>query len=352
MRIARRVDNQGNPEKDCPRHLTFSRGQEMRQRIRSREGGFSLVEVLVTTGLLLFVSAMFLTIYPELIRITERESSRSVMISTIRSGLEIVTRSLRNEMVQFNVLAGTPLGVNLDLDVGGTPLVRDGLLFYVDRNGTALLYAADDTGQPVTAGLDDANADGNADVIGIGLTPQDDNRDGAQDFIDADGDGNPDDVDGDGVGDRLWHLTLVQFGRVNDVTDAALWRAGRVLSRNLYHRLLDPAGPLAGYNTDTFQFAAKSPSALLSDTNGDGVLDETEMGNIATADGIINAATEVSTLDEVEVTLHYADRVRFGGGTSLVREDLSYGIRPRAIALYRRNRIIGLVDVTDPKHIN
>ncbi len=322
------------------------------RRGRPSDGGFSLVEVLITLGILLLVGDIFFTVLVQTGRVTERESNRSAMISTARNGMEQATRILRSEMVQFNTVPGTPLGINFDLDQGG-PLVRDGVLFYIDQNHSALLYVSGDTGQPFNAGMDDLNGDGFADLIGIGLVRQDENGDGVQDFIDVNNDGAPDDIDGDGVADPLWHLVSVRFDKVADVGNPGLWQAGRVLARNLYVRRLNPAGPPVGSNVDAIQFMAKNPTALLSDANGDGVLDENELGNVESADSIINTAAEVARVDAVIVTLHIADRLSYGGHRNLVRADLSTEIvSPRSLALYRRNGIVGLADPTDPKNIN
>ena len=339
-------------ERNKKRHLIGVAASGVRHR-RPKVGGFSLVEVIITMGILLLVMEAFFTTFVQTGRVTERESNRSAMISTARNGMEQVTRIVRSDMVQFNAVAGTPLGVNFDLDLGGGPLVRDAVLFYIDQNHTAMLYASGDAAQPFNAGLDDANGDGFADVLGIGLVRQDENADGVQDFIDVNSDAVSDDIDGDGVPDPLWHLVVVRFDKVADVTNPALWEAGRVLARNLYVRRLNPANPLAASNIDTFQFMAKSPTALLSDTNGDGILDERELGSLESADNVINTAGEVARVDALILTLHIADPLFYGGHRNVVREDLSTEIiTPRALALYRRNGIVGLADPTDPKNIN
>ena len=318
----------------------------------AKEGGFSVVELLVAMGILALLSGLFFTVLVQMGALAERESSKSTMVSTARGGVELVTRTLRNEMIQFNTVGGTPLGINFDLDDAGQPLVRDAILFYIDRNRTALLYPFDTSGEPFSAGLDDVDGDGFADLLGIGLLRQDDNGDGVQDFIDADTDGAADDLDGDGNPDPLWRLVSASFSTVADVGDAVLWRTGFVLARNLYVRRLAPAGALVASNIDTFQFVAKSPTALASDANGDGVLDETELGNLTSADGVINALLEVSTVDAVLVNLHIADLARFGNRRSLVRQDVSTSIAPRSLVFYRRNGVVNYADATDPRHIN
>src|SRR5206468_11418317 len=107
-------------------------------------------------------------------------------------------------------------------------VVRDGLLYYVDLNHTAQIYNSSN-GQASNAGLDDANGDGFADVIGIGLVPQNlklsgsgYRNDGNQDFIDLNNDGVADDLDKDGNADPLWSLTMVHFNKISDVTNVNL----------------------------------------------------------------------------------------------------------------------------------
>jgi hypothetical protein len=132
-----------------------------------------------------------------------------MMVSGGRNGVDYLSRILRSDFVQFNNQDGTPLGVNFDLDDGKDPVVRDGILFFVDENETALLYTKDEKAKPVTAGFDDSDGDGQADVVGIGMVIQDDDADGAQDFVDLDFDGKPDDLDYDGKGDLMPQTSTV-----------------------------------------------------------------------------------------------------------------------------------------------
>ena len=201
------------------------------------EKGFSLAETVISFSIIAVVTGVFVTAIIMLDRGTQRGIGKSQIANSARSAMEGIARRLRNEMVQFNTVTGTSLGVNFDLDDGGDPLVRDAMLVYIDQNHTGEMYTADEEGKPVFAGLDDTDNDGNADILGIGLLAQDDDADGNQDFIDADGDGNPDDLDGDGRQDKLWNLVSARFDKIADVSTASLWQARVVMARNLFVRL-------------------------------------------------------------------------------------------------------------------
>ena len=258
--------------------------------------------------------------------------------------------------MHFNTVAGTPLGLNFDLD--GDVLVRDGLLYYFDSNSTAQIYSGGVNGEAQTAGFDDMDGDGFADVIGIGLVSQDLNSDGVQDFIDLDNDGQPDDLDGDGNLDPWWTMTFVVFDNIGEVNDSDLWNAGQVLATNLYIRRLDPTDALSGFNIDTFQFSAHASVPMLYDTaafggNGDGTVDETELGRMTTVDDIINTVDEVSSVDSITITLHVAEVAGLGSGRRLLLGDYSRSlITPRMLQLIRANGIVGVPDPTQAVNVN
>jgi hypothetical protein len=319
------------------------------RRSRTGEHGFTLIETVITFSIIAVVTGIFVTAIILLDRGTQRGIGKSQMSNTARGAMEGLARRLRNEMVQFNTVAGTSLGVNFDLDDGGDPLVRDAMLVYIDQNHTGEMYTADEEGKPVFAGLDDDDSDGKADVLGIGLLVQDDDGDGNQDFIDSDGDGNPEDLDGDGRLDRLWNLVSVRFDNIDDVTTASLWQAGTVLARNLFVVLDLPTDDLDAEKIDTFQYEAKSAVALLSDTNADGVLDETELGNIRTANALVDHPDEIALIDSVGISLHV---VATGARNTVMTLNLNSQITPRAIELFRINGIVGLTDATDAGQID
>ncbi len=311
--------------------------------------GFSLIEQLFTFPILVILSTTLIFVMIMLSRGTQYAITKSQLTNTARNGMELVSQRLRDEMVQFNTVAGTPLGVNFDLDESGDPVVRDALLVYIDQDHTGLMYSDDGDGNPVFAGLDDFDDDGFADVLGIGLLAQDDDGDGEQDFIDVDGDGAADDVDQDGRADKLWQLVAVRFDNMADVSTVSLWQGGRMLARNLYVKLYDPNGSLSAENIDTFSYLAKGTTALLSDSNDDGILSEVELGNLVTANAIIDDAVEVGVIDSVAITIHI---VGTGARGSILTHDLSTQITPRAIELFRINGIVGLADASDATQID
>lgn len=316
------------------------------------EAGTSLVELMIGVGILTGLMGIVGQSFVSLAQNTAQQAARSYATSNVRGASERLALSLRNDLVHFNTVADTPLGLNFELD--GDAVVRDGLLYYVDSDHTAQIYAAGVEGEAETTGLDDMDGDGLADVIGVGLVSQDLNGDGTQDFIDLNSDGQPDDLDGDGNPDPLWTLTRVQFDNLGDATDGALWRDGQVLASNLYIRRVDPAGPLSGFNIDTFEFSAHSPLAMVYDTeefggNEDGTVDERELGRITTADGIINAENEVASIDTITISLHIAEVAGIGSARRLILGEISSGrITPRTVKLMRTNGIVG---VPDPQRV-
>jgi type II secretory pathway pseudopilin PulG len=319
------------------------------------QAGMSLVELMISVGVLMALMSVVFQSFADLTQSTARESTQSYATSKARGAMERLALSFRNDLVHFNMVPDTPLGINFDLDDDdGNPFLRDGMLYYFDRNHTAQFFKAGATGEAQTTGLDDQNGDGFADVIGVGLVRQDLNEDGVQDFIDLNRDGQPDDLDGDGHQDPLWTLALVQFNSINDVTDPNLWRQGLVLATNLYIRRIDPAGPLTGNNIATFEFSAHNPLAMLYDTaayggNGNGIVDEPELGRMTTADDEINAANEVASIDSITITLHVAEIAN----RRLVSGDISSDlITPRPLQLMKSNGMVGIPDPTRAANIN
>ena len=274
-------------------------------------------------------------------------------MSASRGGVEIMARILRSDFVQFNAVPNTPLGVNFDLDVAGQPVVRDALLFYVDTNHNAQIFLGATAGQPESAGLDDDNGDGQADVFGLGLVRQDLNGDGVQDFVDADNNGQADDVNRDTQVDPLWTLTLVHFNRIADVSNPVLWLGGRKLATGAFIRKVVLSGGLTGANIRSFRFSAFHPFGMAYDRaewggNVNGTADENELGNIVTADGIINTAVEVAAIDSITLSLMVAQVARQGlGRTTVEIGDIGFDlISPRTLELIKENGLTGLPDPT------
>lgn len=331
------------------------RGPEPRRRGDQRNGqaGLSLVELLVAMGVTTAIMALTFSSTAELIMATQRDSAQSYTTTRARGAMALVVRLLRNDFVQFNTRAATPLGVNFDLDDDGVPVVRDGVLLYFDSNFTAQIYESGGAGQPMSAGFDDQDGDGQADLFGIGMVAQDLNpQNGTQDFVDVTPrDGAADDLDRDGNADLLWTLNLVRFNNIGQVSDPARWRQGRVVATNVYVRRLNPAGALVGSNLRTFEYSAHNALAMLYDTaalggNGNTIVDETEIGRMVSVDGVINSANEVSAIDSITMTLNVVEVTDEGNGKRVVLSgDISSDlITPRTLMLIKRNGIVGLAD--------
>jgi type II secretory pathway pseudopilin PulG len=328
---------------------------------RDAEAGLSLVELLITMGVLGALMAVVFQSMGQLVQSTTRDSTQSYVTSRARAAVENVTRSLRDEFVMFNTVPGTPLGVNFSLnDTDGTPLVWDGILYYFDSERKAQIYSGPN-GQPFTAGLTDrlgpdTNGDGKpdpdtkADVIGIGLVRQHLlGWDKPQDFIDLNHDANADVLDGDGNAQPLWTLSMVRFNNIGDVNNVALWKAGQVLATNVYIQRVVKTAALSGSNIIEFQFSAHNPTAMLFDTaglngNANDTVEENELGNMTSVDGLINAVNEVAAIDSITITLNVVELSREGLGRTIVLSgDISSDIvTPRTLALIRRNGIVGL----------
>ena len=133
------------------------------------------------------------------------------------------------------------------------------------------------------------------------------------------------------------------------MTSVSDWQNGQVLARHIYIKRIDTGGSLSAPNIDTFQYLAKSAVALLSDADSNGVVDEVELGDLSSADDIINHVDEVAMIDSVVITLHM---VATGTQGMIMRQSLSTQITPRSMQLYRINGIVGLADATDPTQID
>lgn len=73
------------------------------------------------------------------------------------------------------------------------------------------------------------------------------------------------------------------------------------------------------------------------------------MGDLATANAIIDDAVEVGVIDSVGITIHV---VGTGARGAILTHDLSTQITPRAIELFRINGIVGLADASDATQID
>ena len=313
--------------------------------------GFSLLDMLMTLILMGLVTGIFMASLFSALSGVERESNRAVNTSKGRSGMEMVTQILRNDVVQINVAAGTSLGVNFDLNENEEPGLRDGVLFYVDEDGSGRLTESEEAGAVEFAGLDDTNGDGQADLIGIALLPQYLNE--VRSIIDIDKDGQADDIDGDGNADPLWQLVMRRFENIGQTSDLSRWKAGLILVRDLYLKKIDPEGELTGPNIDTIQYRARNSDAIVSDANSNGSVEEHELGSISSKDGIINSAVEVASIDTIRFKLHVAQVTEGLQGKKMVMtRDLTTEVAPRPLLLLRRNGIVGSLDAKSVLNID
>lgn len=325
------------------------------QRQTDRSRGFSIIELLTGLTLLIILGVIFSAVLSGVITGSKREEARSGSVNSARSSLDMISNTMRTTFVQFCNYPGVHLGVNLDLDEGKKPVLRDGLYFFVDSNQTAILYPAGESSQPETAGFDDEDGDGQPDVVGFGLVAQDDDGDGVQDFADVDMDGKPDDFDLNRTEDRFWRLVMVRFDSPAQVNDVEKWKAGRTLAANVFYRTEQGQGK--GQNTsaediDTFQFFSTDSSVMSYDKDGSGELDEGELGSIVTGGGKIDHVTEMAAIDGIRVNLHVAAARKGQRDKLSIYETVAGKVIPRAITLFRRNALVGLADPTLAKNVD
>jgi hypothetical protein len=299
----------------------------------------SVVGILVTTASNAVTSA------------AKQQNLKADVVNQARSSLERVATLVRISLVSINSVTGTSMGTNLDLnDVESVPVLRDGFLFYFDANRTGSFVDLNGDDVVDNGGFDDGDGDGNADLYGLGLVAQDQNFDGIQDFIDTNNDGAADDVNGDGEADRLWRFVLVRFNNVTSVTNTALWRSGATLASNVVPAKQSSGSGSTGANFDTMQYSATGYVTGIYDSNADGILDETEIGNAESANGLIDTANEIRLINTITITVHVIryDTVQ----KQLLRSDQTARLAPRVFYLMRTNNAIYQADPTNAAHIN
>jgi hypothetical protein len=282
----------------------------------------------------------------------------------IRRALWQLTYTLRdsacvihsNDLNRDGIPDSTPQGVNFKLNNGdGSPLVRDGLLVYLDSAQTTIYHDGDDVGHaghgyPDVVGFDDADGDGHADVLGIGLVAQDDNQDGQQDFIDIDRDGTADDVakdefgNTDGEPDMLWKLVIVRFNNIGDVTQTALWKNGKALARNIDPIVRDLGGVTENYDTLSYGGCClhsydygKDGVFETSDTGeGDSTIKEYEIAisdPLGASTGVIDTAAEIAVIGTVRLNLRIVTRYEKG---RVDVDCIRTSVAPRALSIVHR----------------
>ncbi|UCF38425.1 MAG: hypothetical protein JSU96_06160, partial [Acidobacteriota bacterium] len=158
--------------------------------------------------------------------------------------------------------------------------------------------------------------------------------------------------DFDKKGDLLWRLVLARFPNIISVQVREYWESGQTLASNVFVKYTTSSPQLKAENIDTFSYFSRDPAALTADKNGDGIVDETELGSLASGGGVIDSVTEVAAIDGIIMNLHIVATRKNQRDTLYPTEDITSYIRPRAIALFRQNGIIGLADANEAKHVN
>ena len=111
-----------------------NRGLHWCHKRRSLQTGAGLIELVISIGVFMILIALVFQSFATLTQVSVRESMQSDAISKARGAMEYLVNSFRDDLVLFNTASGTSLGVNFSLDdASGNPVVRDGLLYYVDR---------------------------------------------------------------------------------------------------------------------------------------------------------------------------------------------------------------------------
>jgi hypothetical protein len=91
---------------------------------------------------------------------------------------------------------------------------------------------------------------------------------------------------------------------------------------------------------------------MAADKDGDGIVEEDEIGSLDSGGGKIDTETEMAAIDGVIITLHVAAIRKPQRDNVQIVDDVKSQIVPRAIGLFRQNGIIGLADPTDDTNIN
>jgi hypothetical protein len=328
----------------------------------------SLVETMVAMTLFLVVTGIITAAYFSGHRVFQQDSLRIQQNDAARLAVWEMVKDLRdsaavihtNDLDHNGVTDSSPLGVNFKLNnTDGSPLVRDALLVYTDSTQGTIYYDGDGVGKPGSGypdfvHFDDADGDGHADVLGVGLVAQDDNRDGQQDFIDANEDGTADDVvkgpSGvtDGRPDMLWKLVVVHFGNIGQVTQQNLWKNGKVVAKNIVPFITNAGTSTESYDTisyngccvDSYDYGMDGVFATSDTGENDGVVEEYE---IACADPAGASTQMIDTANEIMLIGGIKFNLRLASVVERRRVDVNYVktmVAPRGIAIVHRLKLI------------
>jgi type II secretory pathway pseudopilin PulG len=312
-----------------------------------RSRGASLVELLVALLLLSILASGLTTLFVGMNGTFAQETTRQVASGEARLALETTVRRLREGAVRV-------VRVNLSLDdAAGRPLLRDGLVLWTDSEHRTVYVDRDPAtspghGLPDQVGWDDRDGDGLADVLVLGLQPQDADRDGQQDVftgsLGAFADGRPDRVVlGDGTvveGNRKWLLVLARFGSLAAALDPTRWREPQVLARNVVPRLSVVAGVLQletieveGRHPESYDYGHDGDWDLIDAGQEDGVVDEVEIARAANDNQLLDSQDELDLIATIRVRLTTGELLR-GRRLALTRSVTA--VSPRAFEIVDR----------------
>jgi len=220
-------------------------------KVRGRSS-FTITELLFAVLLFSVASLMLFTLLSFWRRIEGRVNVRSALLLDGSGAVERVVRSIRAECLE-------PLRTR---------------------------YAAGNF-QNAFIFLADTNADGLPDSLkGWGLKVMDLDRNGAQDLVDSNGDGAPD--------TPLWELVEAKASTTN--LASAVWKV-TVLCQNLVAPWTSSDGR---HQYRPFSYSGSDPRL---DSDNDGFISESEIGNFVTANGLIDHVSEVAKITAIHFGL-------------------------------------------------
>jgi len=301
-------------------------------------------------------------------RIEQNDSTRSAMNYIVRTLRESGSVILTDDLDQDDTKEGTLLGVNFNLDDSGTgkAAVRDGLVFFTDREHQTVYFDKDEEGSPGSgfpdiSGFDDRDEDGKSDLVGIGLIPQLNRNSGHYELSLTQKElqekefpywSEPWDVPNymidpiptnEGFSPVYWKLVFVTFGNLSEVNDVSKWQKGRSMVTHLRPYVFSPKTSkenfdtigYEGFRVESYDYGNDTTFGTFDTGENDGKVDENEIGSAdpASQDNHVNTAKEIRLISTVMFNLNC--RRRFGNYKKERNDD--YTIRtyvsPRAIMM-------------------